>query len=67
MTLDRSPFARFMEYLRADYFRPGQPPLSRCYSRASLLAKSKGFPVPSLSTARRVLRDEIAQSSPVAK
>lgn len=62
MTLNQERFSRFMDWLRADYFRPGSPYLTDCYRRAALLAERQGVPVPSLSTARRLLKSAADQN-----
>lgn len=47
------PFLRMLRRLYA--LSPGQPDLRRCYEQACRLAERRGWPVKSLTTARRYL------------
>ena len=52
----RKAYPEFMMALRAYYNSPIAPPLSAAYRRAHYLAHDRGWPVPSISTARRLMR-----------
>jgi len=46
-------YAEFMSALMEACFRPERPPFAVAYRQVRRLAEERGWPVPSLSTARR--------------
>ncbi|ECC1559592.1 transposase [Salmonella enterica subsp. salamae] len=49
------------DFIRADYLRPEQPALTKCYERLQLAAAEHGWAIPSFDTVRRRIERDVPQ------
>ncbi|HBC0987594.1 TPA: Mu transposase C-terminal domain-containing protein [Escherichia coli] len=49
------------DFIRADYLRPEQPALTKCYERLELAAREHCWAIPSFDTVRRRIEREVPQ------